>query len=202
MVDVNDSSQQTEYQPQPSWAVTSHLRLVTAQDGWGWTGIVWGSAAAWGSLHFHNGYCMMIAPQTSTLVLLCYLPKTGFRTTIFTPLSCTVKWTQSVRVFAVSEVETLVHQRIIFSIWSQILVQNLLYVPVQQNTQTNVLLAIFTLNRTALPTYAIICCYAAKVSTMYVTRHRASTSMYSLTFRVRIMLPNQCNPCTVRKSAQ
>jgi len=29
-----------------------------------------------------------------------------------------------------------------------------------------------------------------------ITRHRASTSMYSLTFRVRVMLPLQRNPCT------
>ena len=34
------------------------------------------------------------------------------------------------------------------------------------------------------------------------TRHRASTSMYSLTFRVRIMLPQQRSPCTYCKSAK
>ena len=34
------------------------------------------------------------------------------------------------------------------------------------------------------------------------TRHRASTSMYSLTFRVRVILPQQRNPCRDCKSAQ
>ena len=34
------------------------------------------------------------------------------------------------------------------------------------------------------------------------TRYRASTSMYSLTFRVRVMLPWQRNPCIDCKSAQ
>jgi len=34
------------------------------------------------------------------------------------------------------------------------------------------------------------------------TRHRVSTSVYSLTFRVRVMLPKQRKPCTNCKSAQ
>jgi len=34
------------------------------------------------------------------------------------------------------------------------------------------------------------------------TRHTASTSMYSLTFRVRVMLSYQRNPCTDCKFAQ
>jgi len=34
------------------------------------------------------------------------------------------------------------------------------------------------------------------------TRHRASASVYSPTFRVRLMLPQQRNPCTDCKSAQ
>jgi len=33
-------------------------------------------------------------------------------------------------------------------------------------------------------------------------RHRASTSMYSLTFRLRVMLSQQCNRCPDCKSAQ
>jgi len=35
-----------------------------------------------------------------------------------------------------------------------------------------------------------------------ITRHRASRNMYSLTLRVRVMLPQQRNPCTDCKSAQ
>jgi len=92
---------------------------------------------SWLGLRVCDGYCHEDSTinTANNVILLLYLPETSFRTTEFTPLSCSVKRTQSVCIFTVSEVETLVHQRIIFSIRSKILLQNLLYIPGQQNSQ-------------------------------------------------------------------
>ena len=72
---------------------------------------------------------------------LAHLPEAGFRSSMFVLLSGSVKRTQCVRVLAISEVKALVHQRIIFHAWSQVLFNNPLYVSEKQSNQPTLLLA-------------------------------------------------------------
>ena len=75
-----------------------------------------------------------------------HIPEAGFRSSVFVLLSCSVKRTQCVRVLTISEIKTLVHQCIVFHVWSQVLFNNLLYISAKQPDQHSCLFLAAALN--------------------------------------------------------